>query len=403
MTIKSSARIMFLVGWAVMALSLVACSNRDNDHPASAMQEKTTTRLADPAFCPGGDSRDIQGIVDGAGPDEVISLPEGCYRITATVNLPPGVRLAGAGMDKTILYREPGRLYSQPMLRVKGGGNASSGTRISGLALVGVPDTNDLGQDYGIVLSNVPEFRVDHCYFEGFGFAAVRVEGASYGVVDHSMFVDNFKQGINNLGYGVVVYGDGRWDKEVQPVGNHATFVEDSLFVGNRHAIAASAGAYYVFRYNQVLHNVVACAVDAHGMGYGSAHGTRYIEIYNNVIEDPVFDWCGIGIRGGSGVIFGNTIKGFENPILLILEWGTPDSLKAEYPAYDQIQDLYIWDNRMRGGHSKPQVDETGIGFIEAGRDYFTKPVPGYLPYEYPHPLTNGGAFGGAPWLPDGK
>ena len=67
-------------------------------------------------------------------------------------------------------------------------------------------------------------------------------------------------------------------------------------------------------------------------------------------------------------------------PILLILEWGTPDSLKAEYPAYDQIQDLYIWDNQMGGGHSKPQVDETGIGFIEASRDYFTEPAPGYPP-----------------------
>jgi len=390
-----------LVGWAVVALGLAACSNRNNDHPASAMQTKIAARLADPAFCPSGDSQDIQRIVDGAGSDEAVSLPEGCYRISGTINLPPGVRLVGAGMDKTILYREPGRLYSQPMLRVNGGGSASGGTQISGLALVGVRETNDLGQDYGILLSNVADFRVDHCYFEGFGFAAVRVEGASYGVVDHSTFVDNFKQGINNLGYGVVVYGDGRWDEEVQPVSNHATFVENSLFVGNRHAIAANAGAYYVFRHNRVLHNVVACAVDAHGMRYGSAHGTRYVEIYNNAIEDPVYDWCGIGIRGGSGVIFGNTLRGFENPILLILEWGTPDSLKAEYPAYDQIQDLYIWDNRMGGGHSKPQVDETGIGFIEAGRDYFTESAPGYSPYEYPHPLTNDVMFGGAPRPPD--
>jgi hypothetical protein len=221
--------------------------------------------------------------------------------------------------------------------------------------------------------------------------------------VDHSIFVDNFKQGINNLGYGVVVYGDGRWDEEIQPVGTHATFVEDSLFVGNRHAIAANAGAYYVFRYNQVMHNVVACSVDAHWMGYGSAHGTRYIEIYNNVIEDPVYDWCGIGIRGGSGGIFGNTIKGFKNPILLILEWGTPDSLKAEYPAFDQVHDLYIWDNLISGGPSKPRVDETGKGFIEPERDYFTEAKPGYEPSAYPHPLVIGGVVADTPWPPDGK
>jgi hypothetical protein len=103
-----------------------------------------------------------------------------------------------------------------------------------------VRDTNDIGQDYGLIISNVPDFRVDHCYFEGFGFAGLRVQGASYGVVDHAIFVDNFKRGINNLGYGVVVYGAENWAADPEPGGANATFVEDSLFVGNRHAIAAN-------------------------------------------------------------------------------------------------------------------------------------------------------------------
>jgi hypothetical protein len=212
-------------------------------------------------------------------------------------------------------------------------------------------------------------------------------------VVDHAIFVDNYKRGIDNLGYGVVVYGGNIWAGELEPGGAQATYVEDSLFVGNRHAIAASAGAHYVFRNNQVLHNVVACAVDAHGMGYGSSRGTRYAEIYRNTIGSPVHNWCGIGIRGGAGVIFENTIEGYKNPILLILEWGTPNALKSEYPAFDQVQELYIWDNQITGGPSEPQIDETGVGFIEAGRDYFTAPKPGYVPYEYPHPLAHGGPF----------
>lgn len=53
---------------------------------------------------------------------------EGCHRMTSTFNLPPGIRLVGTGADKTILYREPGRLYSQQLLRVNGGGNAPDGT-----------------------------------------------------------------------------------------------------------------------------------------------------------------------------------------------------------------------------------------------------------------------------------
>jgi hypothetical protein len=104
-----------------------------------------------------------------------------------------------------------------------------------------VIQTEDTAEDYGLTISNVHDFRLDHCYFEGFGFAAVRVEGDSSGVIDHAIFVDNYKRGIDNLGYGVAVYGKGFWEAEIQPGGAEATFVEDSLFVGNRHAIAASA------------------------------------------------------------------------------------------------------------------------------------------------------------------
>ena len=380
MTNKHLIHISLCVSLVGVALCLGACGGGRDDHPAAALQGAIAAQLDDPSTCPSGDSADVQQLVDAAGPDGLIGLPVGCYRITTTINIPPGVQLIGAGMDKTILYREPGRSYSQPILRVQGRMDAPGGTQISGLALVGVRQADDTGEDYGLIISSLSDFRVDHCYFEGFGFAGARVEGTSRGVIDHSIFLDNFKPGIDNLGYGVVVYGAGLWEAEIQPGGAQATFVEDSIFMGNRHAIAANAGAHYVFRYNQVLQGVVACAVDAHGMGYGSTHGTRYVEIYHNVIEDPVYDWCGIGIRGGAGVIFGNTIDGYDNPILLILEWGTPDNLKTVYPAFEQVQDFYIWDNHITGGPTEPQVDETGAGFIEAGRDYFTEPLPGYVP-----------------------
>jgi hypothetical protein len=387
-----------------MVLCLCACNGGHSDHPASSLQRVISSRLSDLNICPGGGSPEVQEIIDATAPGGVAFLPAGCYQITTTVSLPLGIHLVGAGVDKTILYREPGRLYSHPIVRVMGGRDATGGTQVSGLAFIGVRDTNDPGEDYGLLLSNVPDFRVDHCYFEGFGFAAVRVEGVSSGVVDHSIFVENFKSSIDNLGYGVVVYGLGTWAADPQPGGAQATFVEDCLFVGNRHAIAANSGAHYVFRHNQVVHNVEACAVDAHGMGYGSAHGTRYVEIYLNVIEDPVYDGCGIGIRGGAGVIFENTIIGYKDPILLILEWGTPDSFKAEYPAFDQVQELFIWNNQRSDNKPIiPRVDETGIGFIEADRDYFTEFKPGYVPYEYPHPLAEGGPFDNISWPPDNE
>lgn len=393
-------QVMLGAGLVILCIIITCCHTGKDDHPASSLQHRLASIVGNADTCPTGDSQDVQQMINTASTDGVAHLPQGCFRITTTINMPTCTRLVGAGADKTILYRDPESQYSQPILQLRSTQSEACATQISGIAFLGVRNSNDSGQDYGLKITSVRGFRLDHSYFEGFGFAAVRVEGDSSGVIDHAIFVDNFKQGIDNLGYGVVVYGAGQWKDDLQPGGAEAVFVENNLFVGNRHAIAASSGAYYVFRKNQVMHGVEACAIDAHGMGYGSAHGTQYVEIYRNTVIDPVYAECGIGTRGGAGVIFENMIQGYKNPILLILEWGTPDKYKAEYPALDQVHDLYIWDNQINFGSSEPEVDETGIGFIELNRDYFTQSKPGYVSYIYPHPLANGGPFDLTPWPP---
>jgi hypothetical protein len=403
MRIRLSFVIAHCIALIVLGLGLAGCGQAGKDYPAAALQNTLASRLEDPEICPGGDSRDVQQLIDAASSAASLHLDEGCYQVTMTINIPACMQLIGAGADKTILYRDSPGTYYGPILKVVGKADTPCITQISGLALLGVRDTEDIGEDYGILLSNLRDFRLDHLYLEGFGYAGVRVEASSSGVIDHAIFIDNFKRGIDSLGYGVVVYGKGTWNSAAALGDAQATFVEDSLFVGNRHAVASSAGAHYVFRANQVVNSIVACAVDAHGMGFGIAHGTQFVEIYHNTIGEPGYDECGIGIRGGSGVIFENTIQGYKNPVLLILEWGTPEINKAEYPALDQIHDLYIWGNQVSGGPSEPQVDETGVGFIEAGRDFFTEPMPGYTPYEYPHPLAEGGPFDANPWPPTGE
>ena len=206
-------------GLIVVGLNLYACKGKQDAHPASPLQRELATSLANPNVCPTGNSRDVQQIVDAANSDGVAHLPEGCYRITSTVKIPPCTHLIGAGVDKTILYIDPDSFYSPSILRLSGRSGVSCVTQISGLAMIGVRDTNDTAEDYGLIISNVMDFRVDHSYFEGFGFAGVRVEGASSGVVDHAIFVDNYKRGIDNLGYGVTVYGENHWDAEPQPGG----------------------------------------------------------------------------------------------------------------------------------------------------------------------------------------
>lgn len=373
-------------------LSLLANACRPAASPTPpgfiGVEQRVADLLADPAHCPTGSQEDVQRLISDPGPDGWSRIPAGCYLIETSLVLPAGARVAGAGMDTTILYRDPDQFagLGHPIIVSYG---PSRDTQITGLALVGVRRTEDTGEDYGIQFARPTDFRVDHCYFTGFGSAGLRVDGPSSGVIDHNLFADNYKAGINNLGYGVVVYGDDRWPADTQPGSAEALFVEDNMFTGNRHAIAAGGGAHYIFRHNLVQGNVVAHAVDAHGPGYGWSHGTRMVEIYDNIIETPQHNEAAIAIRGGDGVVFGNTIRGYQTPILLVVEWGTPDSQKDSYPAKDQIRDLWIWDNDA----GRVVIDQTAQGFVEIGRDLFLEPMPAYTPYTYPHPLATGGPY----------
>jgi hypothetical protein len=182
------------LAFAAACLYLAGCKATPVDNPTAPLQKSLAFRLGDPSQCPTGGSQDVQKIIDAAGAEGIAQLPGGCYEIKTTITLPTCSSLYGAGADKTLLYRNPTVSYSQPMLRVSGRQMKSCLTQISGLAFMGVRNTDDTGQDYGVLLTNIKDFRIDHSYFEGFGFAAVRVEGDSSGVVDHSMFVDNFKK-----------------------------------------------------------------------------------------------------------------------------------------------------------------------------------------------------------------
>jgi len=93
----------------------------------------------------------------------------------------------GAGAEKTILYRDPTTHYSQPSLQLRDTGNDACVTQITGISLLCVRNTDDTGQDYGIIIDNIRDFRIEHSYFEDLGFAAVRAEGDSSGVIDHSI------------------------------------------------------------------------------------------------------------------------------------------------------------------------------------------------------------------------
>lgn len=102
----------------VLNLSLASCRQVGGDHPASQLQHTLASKLSDTHICPSGNSLDLQQIIDSTAPDGMAYQEEGCNRITSTIEIPACLQLAGAGVEKTILYRQPGNLYSGPILLI---------------------------------------------------------------------------------------------------------------------------------------------------------------------------------------------------------------------------------------------------------------------------------------------
>ncbi len=350
--------------------------------PCTAQAEPMLVLAASPSV------PDIQAAVDELEHGGVVRIPAGRCEAIGTVEVPGGVRLVGAGPKETVLYRAGGTdaKSSAPILRLDGSNGRPS--RIEGLGLIGMEDPASASWDTGLQLTQTRDFRVTNCRFRRFGAAGIGTRGACTGVIDHCLFVDNFKKPINNVGYGVVVMGTGEWREGLVPGGAEAVFVEDCEFIGSRHAIASNAGASYVFRHNHVHGNDNSQAVDAHGPGYGSKHGTQWIEVYHNLIEKPVGGPTAMVLRGGGGVVFGNTIRDYGSAITLTLDFDSKIDWSAPYPIPEQIGNMWLWDNTWKDEPVQPQVPRRSAEHIQLYRDYFTRPLPGYQPFPYPHPLT---------------
>jgi hypothetical protein len=303
---------------------------------------------------------------------------------------------AGAeGSEPTVLFRDaadddPGMIA---MVRSTG----FDRVRISGIRFEGVSilDPNgaetSVGKEIGVYLQNAVDFRVDHSFFTHTGFAGVRTEGNSSGVVDHSTFEDNFKPAVRTDGYGVVVYGIDALEGEAFGSAR-ATFIEDSSFRKCRHAAAANKGARYVFRNNYVVENVVAHAVDAHGLEFGSNAGTEWIDVHNNLIEDPngpcnppgdSASCFAVHIRGGKGLVWNNQFLHYNQGIQLRQDTPQPTG------------PVHIYDNSLlvnEGTRSRCPNSETSPMFCVMGTmgtpTFELSPPADYVPFPYPHPLV---------------
>jgi hypothetical protein len=358
-------------------------------------------------YAKSGYPADLQAAINSAHTGDIVSVPPERFSFKGVVFAPDGIYIKGAGRDSTYLIKgdntgsfmimvdtKTGKPFKFSNITLQGRLDALQGSNRT-TAVTNVTDgglyIRGAAKNFQIFNSRFTKFLRVGIEFQG---DAGSIQGEQTGVIYGNEFIDNW---YINLGYGVAVDGSVKsWNRAITLGTSNAVYVEDNLFDLNRHCVTATNGANYVARYNTVKDNYQdSVSFDAHGLSPAWPRGTRSVEIYGNVVTNSIRRFGGAGIRGGSGVIWGNSWNGVSHGVVLSLEGPPSTQPLTTYPALDQIgnpDDLYIWNNISSGDQTylNPTSDPHGIGYwLKSGRDYFTTSKPGYKPYTYPHPLRS--------------
>jgi len=361
----------------------------------------------------------VQVAIDRALTGDTVTVPPGNCTWTSTVSIPSTkkIMLRGAGINSTVITVNPtGTAVNM----------TKSGSRLTGFTFM-----------EGGIRVDGSGWRIDHCKLQ-FSTWSDGITAGSFdtvngahpiGVIDNCI-LNNMRVLVTGTNYMLVENGTQHnfWTRPLGLGSNNAVFVENCEFngvSGSINAIDANYGGRYVFRYNTVNDMYI----EAHSV-QGDNRAVRSWEIYNNTFNQvSKAMWVPMFLRGGTGVVFNNTLTGtWTSPAIALdnIRSCTSASVSGTcngsspwdgnqingYPCRDQIGrsfDQYLWTagapyppqaldpayawNNKHGANDVSFFQHgcaASVAHIQPGRDYFDNvEKPGYNPYTYPHPLIN--------------
>lgn len=386
----------------------------------------------------GCDRDSVQKAVNESSDGDVVMLGAGTCSWNSPVKIEgKGITIRGAGIDITNIVDLTDDNWGNSPFWIEG--EVGHPFRISGFTFKSGSDANGIIYIRG----NAKNWRVDNCKFYENRGRSIAIHGFTYGLIDGCQFI----QSADATHQSILIYGDNEnsWDQKISLGSSNAVFVEDCVFkykYNNDGAVDAGNGGNYVFRYNIVENTLVG----HHGLcstGY-NCRSTYTYEIYNNQFKSQINNYRAMYFRGGTGVVYNNSIEGYSNGIMVsnyrsCMGEGIPYDLCGKfeldrcdgdseydgnidstgYPCLDQIgraadadgdgiQDpapLYEWNNTINGADldiivANPSECSNPSMFdhIKSNRDYYNDTVPdGYTAFEYPHPIVSGQKIPSAP------
>ena len=329
--------------------------------------------------------------------------------------------------------------------------------RIRGISFFGNPPFNyNFGDaNAGLFINMSPNtafYRIDNNKFHSTG-AHLGIYANSPGLIDHNYFQSDATDGhgIMVQNWGASGNGDEVW---MAPVGfgtaSTFVFIETNTFIRpniqasfENSVVDAYVGGKYVLRYNYIRN---ANVLNHDKSGGGWTRAGQSFEIYNNTFDYTIAtSWfCAMFGRDGTFLYYNNDHKGFYQAWVKFWNrrmteaegnWGVCDGTKlwdrnvgpGGYPCADQVGrgaaaglgsltvqlqprvPVRLWNNTgpftggcggtvQHGGkicNLSPTTIIDGVDYIIS--DDSSAALPGYTPYQYPHPLVSGGTTVPAP------
>lgn len=256
----------------------------------------------------------IQSAIDNANDYDTISVnPGNCIWTNPVTITNRAITIKGAGIDQTIITDSTSTAFKQEPFWI----TTQDGKfiRITGFTFTGLSSNpSDARGTIFNIQGTGTLWRIDQCKFADLPEIAIQIL-APGGVIDNNIF--NYT-GPSATQTSIMLFGPNTTTSHtawsIPPkwgIDNaRALYVEHNTFNYSEKrdsAIQASSGSNYVFRYNTVYNTVV----DMHGPD-SAARGSAYqSEVYNNTFICTVASCCCLlSVRGGTTIVFNNTVTG---------------------------------------------------------------------------------------------
>jgi hypothetical protein len=277
---------------------------------------------------------DVQAAIDSANEGGTVIVPEGTCTWTEVVKVgeitswapityeSKAITLQGAGIDKTIIINEVPQGTSSEDSALIVITEEGKPFRITGFTFQrGREGTGDSWHGTIRLTGTGKNWRIDHNKFYRLYSRAIETSGDTLGVIDHNEFITDPTQAIliGHSGWGGQSYGDGSWTSPLMLGTEQAIYIEDNVFTWDGGSnpmgfIDCIFGGRFVFRYN----GVNDANIGNHGTESSGRNRSCFsYEIYENTFSRSVTPnvWTTFFNRGGTGVMFNNTIIGNWNSL----------------------------------------------------------------------------------------